>query len=190
MSSATPPPKKPTGKPPTVTPEAGWQPISLPFNIGSGRTVYSDMAGDNRLRLAFFGKKDRLVGRAWFGDGTDGPPNNAHGGAIAYVLDEVMGAVGWLNQYPVVAVNLNFSYAKMTPLYVDMSVEGWITKTTEKRVFTASEMRLPTGEVVVTGQGEFAILKKELVESLYSERFGPEDLEKLKNFRWAKGHAR
>jgi acyl-coenzyme A thioesterase PaaI-like protein len=177
-------------KPPVVNPEPGWEPLDLPFNIGSGRTVYASMAGDNRLRLAFFKKGDRLVGKAWFGEGTDGPPNKAHGGAIAYVLDEVMGGAGWLNDYPVVAVNLNFSYMKMTPLFTDLSVEGWITKITDRRVYVASEMKLPGGEVAVTGTGEFAILRREQVESLYSDRFGPRELAKLANIRWAKGHAR
>lgn len=179
---------KPT--PPVVVPEPGWEPLDLPFNIGSGRTVYSSMASDNRLRLAFFKNGDRLVGKAWFGEGTDGPPNKAHGGAIAYVLDEVMGGVGWLNDFPVVAVHLNFTYMKMTPLFEDMSVEGWVTKTTDKRVFTSCELRLPSGEVAVTGEGEFAILKRETVEALYSDRFAAQNLEKLKHIKWAKGHAR
>jgi hypothetical protein len=79
---------------------------------------------------------------------------------------------------------------KMTPLYADMSVEGWVTKVTDKRVFLACEMKLPSGEVAVSGVGEFAILKKETIESLYSNHFGPNDLEKLKHIKWAKGHAR
>lgn len=188
MSTANGPKAHP--KPPTVTPEPGWETISLPFSIGSGRTVYSSMAENNRLRLTFFKSGDRLVGKAWFGEGTDGPPNNAHGGAIAYVLDEYMGGVGWLNDYPVVAVNLNFSYFKMTPLYSDMSVEAWITSVTDRRVHVAAEMKLPNGEVSVTGTGEFAILRREQVERLYSDRFGPGDLEKMKTIKWAKGHAR
>lgn len=155
-------------QPPPVIPEADWQEIQLPFNIGSGRSLYTGLEGHERLRLRVFRRTtdSHLVGRVWFGPGADGPPGHAHGGAIAYVLDEAMGSVAWMNHYPVVAAKLEFQYERMTPLATDLLVEAWIDQITKKRVLITAQLKLPNGKPCVTGKGEFAILAKSKIAGL------------------------
>jgi acyl-coenzyme A thioesterase PaaI-like protein len=177
--------------PPAVEKKSGWDDIDLPFNIGSGRTLYAGLEGANRLRMRLF--KDRstgnIVGRAWFGPGSDGPPGHVHGGSIAYVLDEVMGSVCWGNDFPTVAASLQFQYVRMTPLLLDLEVEAKIKATTAKRVSVEAELRLANGEVFVRGQGEFAILTYAKGEAL--SKIVPEAASIISRpqLKWAKDDA-
>ncbi|HXT52702.1 MAG TPA: PaaI family thioesterase, partial [Thermoanaerobaculia bacterium] len=94
--------------PPPVRPEPGWKALD-PFRIegGRGSFVSGDPVGDT-LRVAYFRREGdgRLMGRAWFGPGTAGPPGHAHGGAMAAVLDEAMGAAAWMAGHIAVAAHL------------------------------------------------------------------------------------
>ena len=111
----------PQGTAPEVVPEPGWEPVK-PFRLegGRGSFVSGDPRGD-RLRVSYFRRIDDglLVGRAWFGPGAQGPPGHAHGGSIAAVLDEAMGAAAWLAGHLVVAVRLDTRFRKMLPLGTD-----------------------------------------------------------------------
>jgi Thioesterase superfamily len=183
---------QPPGKsltPPAVTPESDWVEMVLPFNIGSGRSLYSGLEGISRLRLRVFKRlsDSHLIGRAWFGEGADGPPLHVHGGAVAYVLDEAMGAVAWMNNYPVVAASLKFDYLQMTPLLTDLVIEAKITQTTDKRVSTEAEIRLSSGEVCVRGFGEFAILTRKKIDALNADAHDKAGALKNPDLKWAKG---
>jgi acyl-coenzyme A thioesterase PaaI-like protein len=167
--------KQERARPPQIVPEADWETVRLPFNIGSGRSIYSGLEADDRLRLRVFRKKsvpsiqgqkqnqtshDRLVGRVWFGPGTDGPPGHVHGGATAYVLDEAMGSVGWMNDYPVVAAKLEFQYKQMAPMETDLIVEAEVLSATDRKIEVEARLRLPTGEITVVSHGVFVRLPK------------------------------
>lgn len=173
--------------PPAITPDADWVEVLLPFNIGSGRSLYTGLEGIDRLRLRIYKRKSdgHLIGRAWFGEGADGPPLHVHGGAVAYVLDEAMGAVGWMNEYPVVAASLKFDYFQMTPLLTDLEIEAKITNVTDRRVSTEAEIRLPEGDVYVRATGEFAILQKSKIDLLEAHKYDKDGVLKNPNLKWA-----
>lgn len=178
--------------PPLIQKDADWEEVELPFNIGSGRSIYSGLEQDGRLRLRVYrqGATGRLIGRVWFGQGADGPPGHAHGGAIAYVLDEAMGSVAWMNDYPALAAKLEFQYARMTPLEVDLKVEAWIEQTVKKRLIIVANLVLPTGEICVAGRGEFAILQKSKIGQLASALNDPKGLFQNPKLKWAPEDAR
>ena len=148
--------------------QPGWEDLNIPFNIGTGRTLYSGSSQDDRLRLRFFKRTSdgHLIGYVRYGDGSDGPPGHAHGGVSAYVLDEAMGTAAWMNLYPVVAAELNFKYKLMTPLHTNIFVEAWIGHVAPRRLTIHSKLSLESGEVCVLGEGSFAILKKSKVQAL------------------------
>lgn len=185
MSSENQDQKKMT--PPPLVKEADWEDLELPFNIGSGRSLYSGLEDEGRLRLRVFRRKSdgRLVGRVWFGPGADGPPGHAHGGAIAYVLDEAMGSVAWMNHYPVVAAKLEFQYERMTPLNTDLSIEAWIEQEGNRRLTTVARLVLPSGEPCVTGRGEFAILTKSKIKVLANAVSDPKGILQDPRLKWA-----
>jgi acyl-coenzyme A thioesterase PaaI-like protein len=156
---------------PLIEIQEDWEIVTLPFQIGSGRTIFSGAATAERLRLSVFRSKTKrsLVGRVWFGDLTDGPPGHVHGGAVAYVLDEAMGSAAWMRNFPVVAAKLSFEYLRMSPLKVELAIEAEVLQTTDRRVFLSAELRLLSGEVCVRASGEFARLSKAKLERLAVE---------------------
>ena len=113
-------------EPPIVEPESDWEEFTLPFEIGSGRSMFVETPNGPTIRMRFFRSSSdgALVGRVWFGSVTFGPPGFVHGGLVSYVLDEAMGTCVWLEGYPSVAANLNFDFVEMTPLQEDCLVEA------------------------------------------------------------------
>lgn len=182
--------------PPKIKILPEWREARLPFNIGSGRTLYAGLESDNRLRLRVFRSTvdDSLVGRVWFGDGADGPPMHAHGGAVAYILDEAMGAIAWMGGHPVVAARLEFQYSLPTPLYVDLHLFARVKAATKRRVTVETELRLPGGGICVSGRGEFARLTLNKIESFMSalgkkERAAFAAFERAHPLKWASDDA-
>lgn len=84
-----------------------------------------------------------------------GPPNYAHGGASAALLDEVMGMAVWSAGHPVVAADLKVNFHKPVPLGEEIEVRGQITVVEEggKVVHAVSEIRLADGQVAASGEG-------------------------------------
>ena len=86
-----------------------------------------------------------------------GPPNLAHGGASAAILDEVMGLVVWTAGLKVAAVNLEINYRKPLPLHQPLTVEARITQKEERKIFSAGEIKLSDGTTAVSGRGIYVI---------------------------------
>ncbi|HBL30458.1 MAG TPA: PaaI family thioesterase [Acidobacteria bacterium] len=157
----------PQGTAPEVVPEPGWEPVK-PFRLegGRGSFVSGDPRGD-RLRVSYFRRIDDglLVGRAWFGPGAQGPPGHAHGGSIAAVLDEAMGAAAWLAGHLVVAVRLDTRFRKMLPLGTDTFLEASLTGVEGRKVHARGRLLSPGGELFAEADGVFV--------ELDAERFRP-----------------
>ena len=153
--------------PPEVIPEPGWTPIEPPrLEGGRGSFVSGDPEGD-RLRVRYFRRADdlRLVGKAWFGPGAGGPPGHAHGGSIAAVLDEAMGAAAWTAGHVVVAVRLDTSFQRMLPLGTDATLEAWVDRVDGRKVWTRGRLLDAGGETFATAEALFV--------KLDPVRFGP-----------------
>lgn len=152
---------------PIVVPEPGWTPVQ-PFRLegGRGSFVSGEPEGD-RLRVRYFvrGGDGRLVGRAWFGPGAQGPPGHAHGGSIAAVLDEAMGAAAWLAGHLVVAVRLDTSFRKMLPLGTDALLEAWVEAVDGRKIRAHGRLLGADGELFSEADGLFV--------EIDGERFRP-----------------
>ena len=135
----------------------GWRPVE-PFRLegGRGSFVSGDPEGD-RLRVRYFQRDsdERLVGRAWFGPGAQGPPGHAHGGSMASVLDEAMGAAAWLAGHLVVAVQLNTSFRKMLPLGTDALIEAWVERIEGRKVRTRGRLLDDEGDPFAEAEAIF-----------------------------------
>jgi acyl-coenzyme A thioesterase PaaI-like protein len=84
----------------------------------------------------------------------EGPPQHAHGGALASLIDEAMGAAAWAGGYRVVAVHLEFDYYRAVPLGVEITVSGRIELVEGRKVFTSGAILLD-GQTAVSGKGVF-----------------------------------
>jgi len=103
----------------------------------------------------FITKEGDITGKITLTDKQQGPPDFAHGGATAALVDEAMGAAIWQAGYTVVAVNLNVDYIKPVPLGQEIEVIGQITEVEEgdKVVKAKGQIRLPDGNLAVTASG-------------------------------------
>lgn len=99
--------------------------------------------------------KGNIHGHVRFGDKAQGPPGFAHGGALASVLDELMGVAAWQQGLAVVAAELCLTYKKPTPLWTELVLEAWIEHRGERRVEIASKVALVDGTVCCKGRGTF-----------------------------------
>jgi len=160
----------PLHRPPPVRTEPGWTAVEpLRIEGGRGSFVTGEPAGD-RLRVAYFrrGEEDHLVGRAWFGLGSQGPPGHAHGGAMAAVLDEAMGAAAWLAGLPVVAVNLSVDFLAMLPLGTDARFDARVEAVDGRKVRCRGRLYSDDGEFA-TSTGLFLTLPEERFHALLDQ---------------------
>lgn len=97
-----------------------------------------------------------------------GPPGHAHGGALAAILDEIMGAAAWAKGHRVMAVHLEFDYKVPVPLDIEVVFLGWIDAggdhTKSRKVLTRATVTLPDGRVAAAARGVFAQIPEALAE--------------------------
>src|SRR3972149_353260 len=86
-----------------------------------------------------------------------GPPQLAHGGASAAILDEAMGLVVWAAGHKVAAVNLEINSHKPLPLHQPLTLAARITETDERKIFSTGEIRRPDGAIAVSGRGIYVV---------------------------------
>jgi acyl-coenzyme A thioesterase PaaI-like protein len=142
---------------PEVTAEPGWTPIDPLRLEGGPRSFVSGDPDGGRLRVRYFRRErdGRLVGRAWFGPGAQGPPGHAHGGSMAAVLDEAMGAAAWMAGHLVVAVRLDTSFQRMLPLGTDALLEAWVERMEGRKVWTLGRLLGADGEPFAEAEALF-----------------------------------
>lgn len=124
-----------------------WSPFDAPALVGKSlRFVSGDPEGD-RFRIRYFrNTAQQLRARIWFGPETEGPPGNAHGGAIAAVLDEVLGLAAWAAGYAIVVGNLNVSFRNLVPLEDVVTVETEVVSVVRRKIMVHG--RICRGETI------------------------------------------
>lgn len=126
---------KKTLSPPDLSGAPDWEPFDAPALVGrSLRFVSGDPDGE-RFRVRYFRKPEQsLVARIWFGPETEGPPEHAHGGSMAAVLDEVLGLAAWAAGHAIVVGNLNISFRNLLPLQQVVQVDSEIVSVAGRKV--------------------------------------------------------
>jgi acyl-coenzyme A thioesterase PaaI-like protein len=64
----------------------------------------------------------------------EGPPRGVHGGWVAALFDEMLGATMALTPPPGVTAKLSVDYRHLTPIEEDLRLEAWITDERERRI--------------------------------------------------------
>ena len=77
-----------------------------------------------------------IRGRVTFGDAYEGPPGCVHGGIIAAVFDEVMGAANIITENPGMTGTLTVRYRRPTPLLAPLDMVAHLTGTERRKIFT------------------------------------------------------
>ena len=124
----------------------GWSNFDAPALVGDSlRFVSGDPTG-KRFRVRYYRNVDgALVARVWFGPETEGPPGHAHGGAIAAVLDEVLGLAAWAAGYAIVVGKLNIHFQKLLPLRTVVQVDSSIVSAEGRKVLVRGRIHGPDG---------------------------------------------
>lgn len=76
-----------------------------------------------------------VAGRARLSNIYEGPPRGVHGGLVAALFDEILGASMNLAPPPGVTAKLEVDYHHVTPIDEDLRLEAWITEERDRRVY-------------------------------------------------------
>ena len=133
--------------------EPGWEAFDAPALVGETlRFVSGDKTG-NRFRMNYLRDQgQKLVARVWFGPVTEGPPEHAHGGSIAAVMDEVLGLAAWAAGHKIVVGNLNVSFRNLLPIQTVVQVNTRIVSVKGRKVMVEGEIHSLDGEVYAVGE--------------------------------------
>jgi acyl-coenzyme A thioesterase PaaI-like protein len=140
----------------------------VPFpGAGERRTFVSGEPDTGRLRVSYFrrGQDGPLVARVFFGPGSTGPPGYAHGGAVAAVLDEAMGAGVWLAGYAAVARRIIVDFRDMVPVGFEGLVETRI-EGTEGRKISIRAWLFDGEHVLAEAEGLFVTLSEDQMQAM------------------------
>ena len=132
----------------------------MPFSTKGGSSYVDGDPEGTRLRLRMFVREStmRLYTKVWWGPDAEGPPGHGHGGSMAAVLDHTMGICCWVAGHPVVAANISINFHRSIPLGKIYTVETWVEKVEDKKVYTHGEIYLDDQEKPYsTGSGLFII---------------------------------
>lgn len=137
--------------------EPGWEPFAALGAVGLTRSFVSGDPDGDRLRVRYFRRvaDGGLIGRVWFGPGAEGPPGHVHGGAMAAVLDEAMGASAWVAGHAVLAANITIQFREMLPLQSIVTVEVGVTNVNGRKVTTRGRLVGADGVTHAEGEGLF-----------------------------------
>jgi len=126
---------------PDLSGELDWTLFDAPALVGSSLRFVSGDPEGQRFRVKYFRKQDQaLVARIWFGPETEGPPEHAHGGSMAAVLDEVLGLAAWAAGYAIVVANLNINFRCLLPILQVVQVDTEIISVEGRKVLVRGKV--------------------------------------------------
>jgi acyl-coenzyme A thioesterase PaaI-like protein len=83
-----------------------------------------------------------------------GPPGTVHGGVVALVLDELLGAVNACLGLGAYTGTLSVRYERPTPIGAELTFDAWVDRTEGRKVFTVGTIRAD-GSVTARAEGVF-----------------------------------
>jgi acyl-coenzyme A thioesterase PaaI-like protein len=103
---------------------------------------------------------DRLRGEVTLGPAYNGPPSMVHGGVIALVFDELLGALNVVHDLGGFTGTLSVRYERPTPLGRSLEMVAWLDRVEGRKVFTRGELR---HDGAVTARAEGIFIRSELL---------------------------
>jgi hypothetical protein len=97
---------------------------------------------------------DRLHGEVTLGAPYNGPPSMVHGGVIALIFDELLGALNVVHGLGGFTGTLSVRYERPTPLGARLEMTAWLDRVDGRKVFPVGELR-HDGVVTARAEGIF-----------------------------------
>jgi acyl-coenzyme A thioesterase PaaI-like protein len=121
--------------------EEGWTLFDAPSLVGGSLRFVSGDPYGNRFRIRYYRDAEQhLHARIWFGPETEGPPDHAHGGSVAAVMDESLGLAAWAAGYAIVVGNLNVSFRTMLPIRKVVTLESRVVSVQGRKVMVHGKL--------------------------------------------------
>ncbi len=111
--------------------------FELPFYYS--RFVYN-LHKEKELK-AFYNEEKNLFFLEFTPDKTvEGPPNHVHGGYLASILDEAMGAIMFLSGYFGMTQHFEITYKKPVPLYKTHYIQSNLEKLEKRKIYVEAKV--------------------------------------------------
>ena len=164
-----------------LSPLSGWTEFPSAQGMGGPRSFVSGDPHGDRLRACYYRRDEdnAWVGKVWFGPGAEGPPEHAHGGAIAAVLDEAMGGTVWMSGHLAVAAQITLHYRNMLPIGMVAVVEATMSSVKGRKVHARAKIKGPDGQLFSEAEGLFIKLDERQLDEM-ARRY-PETIKLFEN---------
>ena len=148
---------------PELSGEKGWTELKIPDSYGNGQAFITGDKSNDRIKVKYFVKDsdNSFMARIWFGPSTEGPAGFVHGGSMAAVLDEAMGAAAWILGYTVVAAKMTVHYRKMLALGAVTTIEAKVTSVNGKKIITKGKIYDEAETLYAESEGLFITISPE-----------------------------
>ncbi len=107
------------------------------------------------MGLQLYVEGGQVVTTAVLGLQHQGPPGHAHGGSLAAIVDELMGAAAWAAGKAVLAAKIEVNFRAPAPLGAELKGSALVVRQEGRKVFTEARITLPDGRVCAEGAGLF-----------------------------------
>ncbi|WP_420625073.1 PaaI family thioesterase [Candidatus Poriferisodalis sp.] len=122
-----------------------------PFSIGGGQLHPAS------VDVRYFKESDEAVtGLAVVDPMFAGPPERTHGGVVALIIDELMGALNRMRGRQAYTGRLTVHYRAATPLGEPLQLRAWIHDTSGRKIIQHAEVHGPEG-LCVNAEGLFIL---------------------------------
>jgi len=88
-------------------------------------------------------------------DAQGGPPGHIHGGVLASLLDEAMGAAAWQAGHKSLAANLSVNFKQAVPVGCEVLVSARVERIEGRKAYTRGTLTLPDGTVAAEATALF-----------------------------------
>lgn len=119
---------------------------------------------DRRLWIEYYADAHakKMVGVAVFDDRAVGHPGYAHGGAIASVLDDILGTTAWLAGDKVFSANLSVDFRKHVPLRSFVRVDAQVNRVEGRKVYAGCRLTSSPDVLHAEAEGLFLMPRTDL----------------------------
>ena len=118
------------------------------------------------LHMHFSVEGDRATAEFAIPDYLQGFPGQAHGGAVATMLDEAMGWAVYGQGIWAMTAKLTVRFRDSVPLGEPLAVSGWVTRDRGRFILLQSELRTAAGVLLAEAEGMFARVRRKQAEAL------------------------
>ena len=143
----------------------GWTAVDM---VRGFRPTTAFLTSQERVTIRYFrtGCEGQIGGFVQMGEGTEGPPRHAHGGAMASVLDEAMGFACWIHEMPVLAARIEVDFRAPLPIPNLLRVVGEVTHVEGRKISTRASLTSFDGRVFSEATGLFVRLSAEILAKM------------------------